>query len=51
VALNAGMLRDHAEAGGRRADAAVQTDRGLDDTAPRLRLLLGAAPERVFPCK
>ena len=33
----------------RRADAAVQVDRGFDDAAPGFRLLLGAALEGVGP--
>ena len=50
VPLNAGALGDHAERRLRRADAAVQIDRGFDDALPGLRLLLGAALEGVGPC-
>ena len=49
MALNAGPLGDHAERRARRADAAVQVDRGFDDALPGLRLLLGAAFEGVGP--
>ena len=49
VALHAGALGHHAEGRLRRADAAVQLDRGLDDALPGLRLLLGAALEGVGP--
>ena len=49
VALNAGALRDHAERRARRADAAVQVDRGFDDAPPGFRLLLGTALEGVGP--
>src|SRR5690606_30659159 len=47
VALHARALGDHAHRGVRRADGAVEVDRRLDDPSPGLRLLLGAAFQRV----
>jgi hypothetical protein len=47
MALHARLLGDHADRGLCRPDPAVQVDRGLDDSLPRLRLLLGAPPQRI----
>jgi len=41
--LDAGLLGDAADRGPRRADAAVELDRGLGDALTRLPLLLGPA--------